>query len=115
MELKDFVAKTLSEIIEGVIVSQQNVQDKGAIISPAQMAMLGGVLMSAPTGHQSVQLVDFDISLTEIQSGEVKGGIGVFFGSVGLGTQGKSETENSAMNRVKFSVPIIFPKQNKFT
>jgi hypothetical protein len=56
-----------------------------------------------------VQIIDFDISLTETQGGEAKGGIGVFFGSVGLGAQAKSEAGSSAMNRVKFSVPIMLP------
>lgn len=43
---------------------------------------------------------------------ETKGGIGVFLGYAGLGAQGKSDTGSSATNRVKFSIPICYPKPN---
>jgi hypothetical protein len=111
MELKNFVAETLKQIIEGVVSSQRTARESGAQVNPGRLASVGGLLYSSPGGTDSVQMVDFDISLTESRGDEAKGGIGVFFGSVGLGAQGKSETGTSAMNRVKFSIPIMFPMQ----
>ena len=53
--------------------------------------------------------VEFDIALAEANAKDTKGGIGVFLGSVGLGSQGSSHGESSSHSRIKFSVPIVFP------
>jgi hypothetical protein len=34
MELKDFVAETLKQIVEGIVVAQQDVKEKGAMVNP---------------------------------------------------------------------------------
>lgn len=110
MELKDFVAETLKQIVAGVSSAQQDIKEKGATVNPHGIQMASGILYATDRQNaNSVQMIDFDISLIATQDNELKGGIGVFFGSIGLGAQGKSDTGSSATNRVKFSVPLKLP------
>jgi hypothetical protein len=110
MELKDFVAATLVQIVEGAETAQKQVVDIGATVNPAGVGLL-------PTGHhyitghnsRNVQLIDFDIALTATEGGETGAHIGVFLGSVGVGAKAKIESGNSASNKVKFSIPIVLP------
>lgn len=59
--------------------------------------------------EKPVAMVEFDIALSEAKGTDTKGGIGVFLGAVGLGSQGASHGESSSNSRVKFSVPIVLP------
>ena len=110
MELKDFVAETLKQIVEGITIAQTDVGGKGATVNPIGIIALdGGLSIVTESKRYTVQMVDFDISLVEIESGQTRAGIGVFFGNVGAGTQAKVEAGSSATNRVKFSIPMMFP------
>jgi hypothetical protein len=42
---------------------------------------------------------------------ETKAGLGVFTGAINLGTQAKIEDGNYIANRIRFSLPILFPEQ----
>jgi hypothetical protein len=39
-----------------------------------------------------------------------RGGIGVFAGAVGLGSTGKTDKSQTAVNRIKFRVPVFYPQ-----
>lgn len=112
MDLKDFVAETLQQIVEGTKAAQNHIQQSGAAINPN---LLGdykehakhGLLLSG-TGKVA-QLVQFDVALEVKEGTGTKGGIGVMAGLFALGTQGQSNAENSSLNRVKFSVPLSLP------
>jgi hypothetical protein len=114
MELKEFVAETLKQIVEGLVVAQEHVKDKGATINPQDLTSTSGFPRYYTCGDgTNVQMIEFDVSLIATEGKEAGGHIGVFFGSLGAGARGKSETENSATNRVKFSVPIILPSNSQ--
>lgn len=103
MELKDFVAETLNEIIDGVMIAQQHAKDEQT-----------GAIINQPSGGSRArksQMIEFDIVVTQTDSGKAKAGIGVFFASVGLGGQTQYDTTASAMNRIKFSIPVLLPCQ----
>lgn len=95
MELKEFVTKTLVEIIEGVTEAQSKAKD-----AP------GGVV---PTKADPIERVAFDVALTTSKSKESKGGIGVFLGGAGIGGQKQAAGEAKSFSRIKFSVPILLP------
>ena len=113
MELKDFVRDTLSQLVEGVCAAQKIAGEKGAFVMPDAF---GGVhsgtslTILRETGG-IVTSVEFDVALTTGSSSETRGGIGVFLGSVGLGSQGRSSAEASSLSRIKFQVPIVLPTQ----
>lgn len=109
------------QIIDGVVDSQEYAQGKGAMVNPAGLFFREGL----HGGHQSLevdtihqrenlipQLVEFDIVVSVTEGGEVRAGIGVLGGVLGIGAQARNEDVNTVANRIKFSVPILFPQQD---
>lgn len=109
MELKDFIAETLQQIVEGTKAAQDSIQEHGAAINPNLIGdykehAKHGLLLSG-TGKVA-QLVQFDVAL-EVKEGKgTKGGVGVVAGVFALGSQGQSNAESSSLTRVKFCVPL---------
>lgn len=112
MKLDDFISEALIEIVNGIKRAQKNTEGTGARINPkgymVPQSKLEGQKWNAKNGD-TTETVEFDIAVTTTEGTETKGGIGVFVGAVGLGSQGRSEAQNSSVTKIKFSVPIIFP------
>ena len=111
MDLREFIAQTLAQIVEGIGDAQGRVKDRGAIVNPIlhtshEQAGKQGFLRS---GDLFVPIVQFDVALTVVEGTGTKGGIGVFAGAFTLGSSGQSQSESSSVSRVKFSVPITLP------
>ncbi|MEK6686370.1 MAG: hypothetical protein AABY99_08265 [Pseudomonadota bacterium] len=111
MKLKDFVAETLKEIVDGVVEAQKYYKEKGGSINSSSITFRTdhGLQIWNSENGQPVQQIEFDVAVTTTEGTETKGGIGVFVGPVGLGSQGKSDATNSSSSRIKFSVPILLP------
>ena len=110
MKLSDFVSQTLTELIDGVKKAQRYGREQGAEIN-ANIA--SGIVreqkrLPSQTGGV-IEFIEFDIAVTSSEGEQTQGGVGVFVGPIGLGAKGKSESQNSSVNRIKFSVPIAFP------
>jgi hypothetical protein len=115
MELKDFVSQTLTQIIDGVSDAQAAALQAGAQVNPYVNAA-GSDLVSQGmlyTEGNAAQVVKFDVALTVSEGTGTKGGIGVFAGAVNLGSAGQSQSENSSVSRVQFSVPVILPRSSE--
>mgnify|MGYP007123672533 CR=1 FL=1 len=112
MDLRDFVSETLIQIVEGVKNAQSNAANLGAKINPHLTSTLGPAEKQGflRTNEGYAQIVQFDVALTVTEGSGTKGGIGVFAGAINLGSSGQSQTENSSVSRVKFSVPLSLPK-----
>lgn len=104
MELKDFVARTLVEIVEGVRSAQEQASKIDARINPT----LG------PTQARSRRIVqvEFNVAISEISGTATTGRIGVLAGIVGATTAGKSRSDRSAATTVRFSVPVVLPTES---
>lgn len=120
MELSEFVKRSITQIIDGVVDSQKYAQEKGATVNPVGLVYREGLR----GGHQSLEVdtqhsmfnlipqsVEFDIVVSATEGGEIKAGIGVFSGVIGLGTQAKNEDVNTMASRIRFSVPVLLPQQ----
>jgi hypothetical protein len=112
MDLKGFVQRALCDIIEGVAVAQAAKAGSGAVIAPPDLfAEYGDLTERIKAGTGTVQRVEFDLVLDETSGKSGKGGIGVWLGSVGLGAQKQTEVTASSRSRLRFSVPIVLPRQ----
>lgn len=103
MELKDFIAKALLQIIEGVRIAQSG--NEGANVN-AQMAgaEFGGHIVNV--GDYGVATrVDFDVSV----NAETTGGAGAKLTVMGVGVGGGAEHRAGSANRISFSVPVRLP------
>lgn len=109
MELKDFIAETLKQLISGIQEAQTYAKECGAAINPR----------SQPRGNEwhdlasgtVVQSVEFDIAVTETSGKETKGGLAGSIAVFAAGTAGTSQNETSSFNRLRFVIPIQYPKQ----
>ena len=117
MELKEFVSQALAEIIQGVLDAQSTLGANGKYVnpslysSPPTIAQLG--FLTSKAGQQPVQNVEFDVAVTISTAEGTKGGIGVVAGIFAIGSHGQSSSENVALSRLKFSVPITLPYGDK--
>lgn len=115
MELREFIKETLIQVVEGVRDAQAATAQTGAAISPCAddcgYALGGKVSIGPLTGPGTgfVQYVSFDVGLTSADQKEKKGGVGVFFGSLGAGGQASSQSQSGAVTRVQFVVPVVLP------
>ena len=112
MELKEFVSQTLVQIFEGVVTAQTELSANGIKINPDiwnnSTAQKEGKLLD-PT-MSPIEEVQFDVAVTASDSAGAKAKIGVLSGIVGGSMEGKGEKSKELVNRIKFSVPISFPK-----
>lgn len=108
MNLEDFIKTALTEIVTGVAVARTEIQKHGGNAgSIPAFGDVNGVKIDRQ-GRQ-IHLVEFDIALADASGTDTKGGIGVFLGSVGLGSQAASRGETASTSRIKFSVPLVLP------
>ncbi len=122
MELQQFVTESLNQILKGISEAQRTNCYNGIEINPslrhyidrdrddwvgAQHKLPGDVLLT-PEGRVVV-MVHFDIAVTVSEGTGTKGGIGVFAGAVGLGTQGQSDKSSTSATKLEFKVPVVFP------
>ena len=110
MELSEFVCETLKQLIDGVKGAQAHAKKVGGVVSPWNMFADRKNQVTAK-GGRPVQQISFDVAVTKTSGKETSGGIGVLFASVGLAGKAKSESTSSLVNRISFSVPVIFPLQ----
>ena len=112
MKLEDFISEALIEIVSGIKRAQTSTESTGAKINPKGYIVPQGKLVGQKWNSKNgdtTEVIEFDIAVTTTEGTETKGGIGVFVGAVGLGSQGRSEAQNSSVTKIKFSVPIVFP------
>lgn len=111
MELQDFVAETLKQIIDGVIAAQTYAAEKGARVNPPIdfRSNEGGLLMWEKGFNQPIHSVDFDVAVTAKEGTKTQGGISVLVGALGLKATGQSEESAHKLNRIRFSIPIGLP------
>lgn len=111
MELKDFVAESIKQIIDGINEAKTYGEANGARINPHHQIHNSHNANSRRdrTTGETIETIDFDVAVTVTEGTQTKGGIGVFTGFAGLGSQGQSEAANSSVSRLRFTVPIVFP------
>lgn len=110
MELQEFIKTALTQIVAGVSEASELATAHGG--SVGSMDLYGHVKENKILVNKDsipVSMVEFDIALAEASSKDTKGGIGVYLGAVGLGSQGASHGEASTHSRIKFAVPVILP------
>jgi hypothetical protein len=116
MELKDFIAETLSQIVAGVAEAQTKVTSSGGQVSPHVRNPHEdklGALYGRTNGGNPVIFVDFDVAVTADQGTGTKGGIGVVAGIFNLGSSGQSNENLQIANKIKFKIPVALPLQHE--
>jgi hypothetical protein len=111
MNLKEFVADTLKQIIDGVTEAQEYGRQKDARVNPLHLPVRdqnGGVhsvIFRADVAHP----VEFDVAVTAAEERQAKGGVGVIIAGWTLGASGQSKAGNEHVSRIKFTIPVVLP------
>ena len=105
MELHEFVRETLVQIINGIVEAQNN---ETILKNNASIVPYGVSSSDLKLAHREIE---FNVVITAQTESSTKAGIDIFVGGLGLGTQGKLGANDTNENRVKFSIPILFPMQ----
>ncbi len=112
MDLEEFVASSIEQIIAGVMRAKEKVaaemQGKARVNPRVASGSLPNRFATVSAGSDVVQFVDFDVAVTASkgQAGQAGGGIRVAGIEIGGGRE--KTQEDSVVSRIKFWVPISF-------
>ena len=118
MELKDFVSATLLEIVEGVQAAQVKAKKFGSVISPDLGPQAQGTLqkqgVQISNTMQVIEFVEFDVCVTTSNNAEkeneINGGIKIQIFNLGGSLKEKFLSNNQAQHKIKFKVPLVYPR-----
>lgn len=115
MNLQQFVAESLVQIVNGVREAQTQLKGSGARVAPLMRNTTAkdSIGSAEGDGGQPVFLVEFDVLVAAAEGTGTKGGIGVVVGVLGLGSQGQSESKTGQDSRIQFKVPLLLPAQSR--
>ncbi|MEW5882353.1 MAG: hypothetical protein AB1761_18175 [Pseudomonadota bacterium] len=112
MDLKTFIADTLTQIAQGVQNAQEQARSADGIVNPPVLAKLDG---SDYVGHvygenQLVQSVEFDVAVvvTEASGTEATAKLSVA-SMLTLKAGGQSKDSAETTSRIRFRVPLALP------
>lgn len=103
MNLETFISATITQIARGIEKAADNLTDSTALVSPRNVRPIGnkefkgyGYLEDNPTPSymRVVEEIEFDIAVTAMEGTGTRGGIGIMVGTIGLGSQGRSDKES---------------------
>ena len=113
IQLDEFVAATLTQILSGVFSAQEQIDDTGAKINPVGIVMTSdrGGFIGTENEKLIPEWIEFDIAVTASESAKKEGKVGANVAVLGAAIQGKTDISASSVNRIKFSIPVIFSQQ----
>jgi hypothetical protein len=107
LDLEDFVATSLEQIVKGVKRAQDAVLETGAKINSKVNKLTE--LRDHQTGI-SMQYVEFDLAVTASDSTKTGGGLKAGVAVLSANFGGGSDSQHSSVTRIKFTVPLVLPK-----
>ena len=106
MELKEFIAESLKQIVDGV----WDAQDYAAgLVAPYKINEETG----KPYDESQSQLIAFDIAVTVGEASGKEGKAGISISPLNIGGKVSTEQNSSTVSRLSFKVPIIYPIRSK--
>lgn len=113
MELKEYIATTLEQIVQGVSEASESCKEYGAIINPRVTCGENGEFFIPKHGSNNVarrvQLIKMDINVTVTEATEVEGKLKAGLSVLGAGVNGKTDGSTTSSNHISFEIPICLP------
>lgn len=112
MDVKDFVASTILQIMEGVASTQEAARTLGGYVNPTakSFVQVGGKHIGVTATGQAIYPIDFDIAVVVSGEGQTEAGAKLQVASIiSIGAKGKSTDKEETTSRVKFSVSVTMP------
>ncbi|MFR0714792.1 hypothetical protein ACLUS7_06960 [Enterobacterales bacterium BD_CKDN230030183-1A_HGKHYDSX7] len=123
MDLKDFIATSLTQIAEGILTAGEALAKTDAQVNPVHLvthsnsAQGYGRLLLPSEGERGrlVERVSFDVAVTTENSEAGKGGLKVGIASFGLHGGIEATDKSGSASRIQFGVPMVFPSKRNDT
>src|SRR5438093_6052054 len=112
MKLNEFVTESLKQVFLGISDAKKYALEYGFQVNPwitSGKSDLTGTLVDRET-KTPLQLVEFDVAVTVTETEQSGGGLGIFIAPIALGGKHQSDATNTVVSRIKFSVPLAFPR-----
>lgn len=103
MDLKDFVAATLEQILEGVTKVQSS--ELGRNVNAENVGVPSGKNVFSGGTYGTFTLVEFDVAVSAETAGKGGANLQVF----GVGFEGGGEHKAGHVNRISFAIPVRLP------
>lgn len=112
MDVSEFVATSLRQIVEGVAIANEAIEAAGGAVNPS-FAHIKNDEMNAWIREDGrwveVQDVSFDIAVTTTSEEGVEGGLRIAAAFISAGGSMGSSTGETAVSRLRFTVPLALP------
>ncbi len=110
MELKEFIAATITAIAEATSELQQKFAPQGIVINPPAAQSGSDVFQQGSANYtmRRVQSVKFDVAVTAASVSSLGGGAGVKVLSMEVGGKGDKTSTDERVTRVQFEIPMTF-------
>jgi len=116
MEIKDFIKGSLTEIVDAIIEFNEDMDDKNVFVPSSNFTVNKDNFQYAYDKKGKPYLirdVEFDISVNVSEGKDDKGKFSLQIAGVNLSAGKSNEINNTAINRMKFSIPIVLPTEKK--
>jgi predicted ATP-dependent Lon-type protease len=111
MELKEFIAETLTQIAEAIEETQKRLKERGSkAIVNTNMTETGVGHLVTGGRRRPVEFVEFDVAILADEGTETKAGGGIAVASfLKLEAGAKSNQTKGSESRIKFKIPMSYP------
>ena len=99
MELREFIANTITEIQHGVQQAIDQTSDVKGAVNP--------VWGPGNMNREHIQKVSFDIAVTVAEKSDKHANAGIKVMGIGVGANASKASENNSVSRIQFTIPII--------
>ncbi|MBY7730178.1 hypothetical protein JHW46_07395 [Vibrio splendidus] len=107
MELKQFISRSLSDIMEGITDAQSRVES-GTIVPQIEETW-----STVETGLTSYQSIDFEVSVNAVEQEGSEAKLNVVAAIVGGHVKGDSSQTATHTAKLKFQIPVRVPIDDK--
>ena len=120
MELRTFIAQSLTQIAKAIIEANTSLNGKDAFVNPSNIAVRGRSDVSGgytqlrmnrgdQVEERTVELIEFDVAVAASEEQSTSGGVSVALSVLGVGGKVKHESTAGSESRIHFSIPMVFP------
>lgn len=108
MELKDFIKKSLKDILDGAAEAQVDISS-GSVTPNFPSGSLGWY----ESGLSNRQLIDFEVSVNAVEKEGSEAKLNVVTAIIGGGLSGDSSSTSSHTAKLQFRIPVEFSEGHK--
>lgn len=108
MDLRKFIAETLTQIIGGISDAQaKTIEFQKGGESDYTAPYVNPLPVSE--NYKKLSEIEFDVAVTVSEGNSVAGNGGISVMGISIGGNGSSEQTNSSVSKIKFSIPVSYP------